>query len=593
MKEALDFQLNEKKRKQQEEKQRQNEWDKREEERIRKEMQDIKHKHDKEVQESSKKMSHRSETTESYLFNQSNANTNNKPMTSSKQFTSKPEVISSASELRKSTEVRESPSLKPVAMAKSTLKNSNVFTLQDSDEEKTPIPSIVAVSGRKESGIYKLVDENKKLRDENTKKEELIDVLISALKHKGINTPNSQISASNLSSAKTRDVNPNQNNFSGKPPKPTLEKFETETDLYGYYLNKYTTHKNKMIDIKDSSYSINEDKNYSTGYDLIEPRDTADSRHNLMKKAQEFTVENLRNISSINNNNNSFFKNIATPTLRTSDSASNLAGAPLNPRVYSSPLSNHFNKNSLSSMGGKLEIKSGPYIPYTPGSFIPTSAGVTPTEAFKGFTQNGLNIVKGNITPHKDAISNESSIIRIKKRYEHSVDFIDLNQDSKQDLKPLKSYRPIINILKEDGTASLLKANQSRKDFYSINHPGTSPAYISYDGKNHDQEHPKYTVIDTALSRATVYTPTQSQLNSLQNTAKQSNNPLKLTAKINSYDTALERKAQEEFAKSNWGFNSQNQSHKDDAMSGLPRLDSRPKFPKEVFSLNLKKRACP
>lgn len=349
---------------------------------------------------------------------------------------------------------------------------------------------------------------------------------------------------------------------------------------------------NRVTDFKDASYSVHEDKNYSIGaYDLIEPRETTDSRV-LMKKAQEFNVENLRNLSI--NNNTSFMKNIATPTLRTSDSASNLMGAPANPRVYSSPLSNHFNKNSLSSMGSKLEIKSGPYIPYTPGSFITNSATVTPTEAFKSFTQNGLNIVKGNITPHKDVTpNNESSIVRIKKRYEHSIDFADLNQDSKQEMKPLKSYRPIINILKEDASASFLKSNnQTRKDFYSINHPGTSPAYISYDGKNPDHHDTlKYTVIDTALTRNTVYTPTQSQLNSLQNTTKYSNNhPLKLTAKINSYDTALERKAQEEFTKSKWGFNNQNQQYQEE---GLPRLDSKQKFPKEVFSLNLKKRACP
>ena len=337
---------------------------------------------------------------------------------------------------------------------------------------------------------------------------------------------------------------------------------------------------------------MHEDKNYSIGaYDLIEPRETTDSRV-LMKKAQEFNVENLRNLSI--NNNASFLKNIATPTLRTSDSASNLMGAPANPRVYSSPLSNHFSKNSLSTMGSKLEIKSGPYIPYTPGSFMTNSGTVTPTEAFKAFTQNGLNIVKGNVTPHKDATpNNESSIVRIKKRYEHSIDFVDLNQDSKQDLKPLKSYRPIINILKEDASASFLKTNnQTRKDFYSINLPGTSPAYISYDGKNSDHHDTlKYTVIDTALSRATVSPPTQSQLNSLQNTTKyQNSHPLKLTAKLSSYDTALERKAQEEFTKSKWGFNDQSQPYKEE---GLPRLDSKQKFPKEVFSLNLRKRACP
>jgi len=71
----------------------------------------------------------------------------------------------------------------------------------------------------------------------------ILILLLAALKHKGVNaTPSSQVS-SNLPSAQTRDTN----NSHGKPPKPTLEKFDTETDFYGYYFNRYNngTTKNK------------------------------------------------------------------------------------------------------------------------------------------------------------------------------------------------------------------------------------------------------------------------------------------------------------------------------------------------------------
>ena len=54
-------------------------------------------------------MSHRIETSESFVFNQNPPANTNKPMTTSKQIPVKPEIISTVSELRKSTEIRESP----------------------------------------------------------------------------------------------------------------------------------------------------------------------------------------------------------------------------------------------------------------------------------------------------------------------------------------------------------------------------------------------------------------------------------------------------------------------------------------------------
>ena len=114
-------------------------------------MQDMKNKHDKEVQETSKKMSHRIETTESYVFNQNN---NHKPMTTSK-LASKPEILTTSSDLRKSTEVRESPALKPVS--KSSMKNSNPFTLEDTPEEKNPTTLVPPATRNNNSGIHKVI----------------------------------------------------------------------------------------------------------------------------------------------------------------------------------------------------------------------------------------------------------------------------------------------------------------------------------------------------------------------------------------------------------------------------------------------------
>ncbi len=113
-------------------------------------MQEMKHKHDKEVNETSKKMSHRIETTESFVFNQNN----NKPMTTSKA--SKPEILTTSSDLRKSTEIRESPALKP--MTKSIVKTSNPFILEDPPQEKPPI-TMAPSAGRKENGggIHKVI----------------------------------------------------------------------------------------------------------------------------------------------------------------------------------------------------------------------------------------------------------------------------------------------------------------------------------------------------------------------------------------------------------------------------------------------------
>ena len=325
--------------------------------------------------------------------------------------------------------------------------------------------------------------------------------------------------------------------------------------------------------------SGNDDKNYSiNGFDNLESKGL---KHKINKPVPDALLETLK----ISTPQSSFYRPQVGPNVRNNDSV-NAMGSTAN-RVFSSPLSTHLNKYSI---GNKLESKGMPYLPYTPSNLHLLTPNAMPLESFKLPVQPSSNGAKSNILIHKEFIHyNDNSMGRLKKRYEHSVDFTDTKKEKeKLDYKPLTTYRPIINVLRDDG--SFIKQNQynSKKELTETDQPYNSTNYGVYESKTMKASDAlQLSIMDTAAPKN--FTPKPSAANFFDTN-------LRLVGKINSSDNAYEKRPSHDFGKNMWSYAEKKRPSKEELIEKikmLPKLESKSKFPKEVFSLSMKKRACP
>jgi len=306
------------------------------------------------------------------------------------------------------------------------------------------------------------------------------------------------------------------------------------------------------------------------------------------KQIPEALLESLK----ISTPQNSFYRPQIGPSVRNNDSI-HMMGPSAN-RVFSSPLTSHLNKYSLSQ---KFESKGMPYLPYTPTNLHVMTPNAMPLDSFKLPTQLNPNSTKSNILIHKEFIHyNDNSMGRLKKRYEHSVDFTDTKQDNKDksDYKPLTTYRPIINILREDGSFTTMKPNQyPKKELTEADQHYASASYGMYDNKAlKAAEALQLSILDTAATKAQISTHNQNNPNG----PNFFNSNLRLTGKISSSDNATEKRPSGDFGKNMWSYADKKRPSKEELFEKikmLPKLETKSKFPKEVFTLNMKKRACP
>ena len=424
---------------------------------------------------------------------------------------------------------------------------------------------------------------------------------LDALKTKGSNnTSNMQGIPPILTNSSVEQNTP----YSSKPVK-AVNIFDTESDSYGYYLNGYAQSRSRIRaiseqhsdvrrqDSRDMSYTLNDDKNYSIiNYEQAESRDYEPKSSKLRL---EYISEPMKSMVP---NPNSMYKLPAfVPNARANDPLS-FAGSTVNSRILSSPLTSYMTKSLMSASGYKPENKSVSYV----APLNPVTNGHVILEPIKTATHSNLSFLRSTHMSPQNISSNEDSFARNKSKYDHSFNTNEQIQESKFDPRATKSYRPVMNIIREDGAFSLAKPGKSsKKESISIPHPSSSPVNGSLPVKRYDiTEVLKKNSREKTSSKVGSFSSNQGGLEPVQEIDIYSGSQFRLLTKLNAFAADSEKKSDENYAqKEKWASNEvtpvKRSSREEllEKVKALPVLDSKPKFPKEVFSFSLKKKVYP
>jgi len=224
----------------------------------------------------------------------------------------------------------------------------------------------------------------------------------------------------------------------------------------------------------------------------------------------------------------------------------------------------------------------------SPNSYYPNNGPIT-LEPIKSVSQENTNSAKTNFVPNNLLLNfSGNTVVRIKKKYENSMDFVEPNQDITP--KSPGSYRS--GFIGEDGSLALAKPNRSQKresggssySFSSAIHGGPSYQKIEMIDTCH------YPFEDKKLS---------SPVERLQGTPLNMISQPRVLSKVNIYSSNFNKKASADLGKERWSTTEGSplkKPSKEEVLEKtptLPALEVKPKFPKDVFFFKYKKEDLP
>lgn len=374
------------------------------------------------------------------------------------------------------------------------------------------------------------------------------------------------------------------------PPSKVLRPLdigESEADPNGFTFSGYNQSKSKYriaseqpsevnrYNTGESNRPITEDRLPVSIYDRMEPKDY---QPKLIRPVMpEFLVE-YTNANGGGKDNPSYFKP-PNAGLRNSEIAALFGHS--NTRGYSSPLANPLSQSNIISPAHKNDSRNSPLFPsfFTPNS---NHLGFGPfnLEPIKTLSQSSATSPKGGFVLTSPLMSPTSStVVRIKKRHEHSVDIAELNRENHQARS---------TFLHEDGSFSLIRPNRAHKREVS----GLSYSSVAHGGQSH-----KIEMVDTYQAPSEDRN-TSATLETIHENEGNMNIQPRILGKVIFSGNGAHKKMIGGVARDKWMISDsnslkRNQEELIEKMKALPSLEGKSKFPKDVFSSNIRKKACP